>query len=149
MTSETNGPEEEGPEEDGPRGAASWAQPVSRLTVPELPSEATNLNVEGRKVVGPLQGFGQMWQKTYLVRLSGTAVTPAEVIKAWKDNFGEFWPEGGDLLFFPVERHYAATATEDLPMSIPECLVDVYELARWKGAGWGRPHAVWRYRPDV
>ena len=56
MTSETNGPEEE-----GPRDAASWAQPVSRLRVPELPSEAINLNVEGRKVVGPLQGFGQMW----------------------------------------------------------------------------------------
>ena len=89
MTSETNGPEE-----GGPRDAANWAQPVSRLTVPELPSEAINLNVEGRKVVGPLQGFGQMWQKTYLVRLSGKAVTPAEVIKAWKENFGEFWPEG-------------------------------------------------------
>ena len=89
MTSDTNGPEDE-----GPRDAASWAQPVSRLTVRELPSEATNLNVEGRKVVGPLQGFGQMWQKTYLVRLSGTAVTPAEVIKAWKENFGEFWPKG-------------------------------------------------------
>ena len=94
MTSETNGPEEGGLQEEGPRGAASWAQPVSKLAVPELPSEATNLNVEGRKVVGPLQGFGQMWQKTYLVRLSGTAVTPAEVIKAWKENFGEFWPEG-------------------------------------------------------
>ena len=96
MTSETNGPEEE-----GPRGAASWAQPVSKLTVPELPSEATNLNVEGRKVVGPLQGFGQMWQKTYLVPLSGTAVTPKEVIKAWKENFGDFWPKGN--------RFYAPT----------------------------------------
>ena len=40
MTSDTNGPEDE-----GPRDAASWAQPVSRLTVPELPSEAINLNV--------------------------------------------------------------------------------------------------------
>jgi hypothetical protein len=89
MTSDTNGPEDE-----GPRDAASWAQPVSRLTVPELPSEAINLNVEGRKVGGPLQGFCQMWQKTYLVRLSGTAVTPTEVIKAWKENFGEFWPKG-------------------------------------------------------
>lgn len=87
MTSETNGPEEE-----GPRDAANWAQPVSRLTVSELPSETIDLNVEGRKVVGPLQRFGQMWQKTYWVRLSGTAVTPAEVIKAWKENFAESWP---------------------------------------------------------
>ena len=38
-----------------------------------LPSEAINLNVEGRQVVGALQGFGQLWQKTYWVRLSGAA----------------------------------------------------------------------------
>ena len=35
-----------------------------------------NLNVEGRQVVGPLQGFGQMWQKTYTIRLSGASVSP-------------------------------------------------------------------------
>ena len=96
MTSESSGPEE-----GEPRGAANWAQPVSKLTVSELPSEAINLNVEGRKVVGPLQGFGQMWQKTYWVRLSGTAVTPAEVIKAWKENFAEFWP-GRNRFYAPL-----------------------------------------------
>jgi hypothetical protein len=26
---------------------------------------ATNINVEGRRAVGPLQGFDQLWQKTY------------------------------------------------------------------------------------
>lgn len=53
-----------------------------------------NLNVEGRQVVGPLQGFGQMWQKTYTIRLSGASVSPKQVIETWKDNFSSFWPKG-------------------------------------------------------
>jgi hypothetical protein len=34
-----------------------------------------------------------MWQKTYEVRLEGAVATPAEVVKAWKENFGKFWPK--------------------------------------------------------
>ena len=72
-----------------------WARPVSRLKVSsEVPAGAMNVNVNGRQVSGALQGFGQMWQKTYRVRLSGAKVTPAEVIRAWKENFGKFWPKG-------------------------------------------------------
>jgi hypothetical protein len=77
-----------------PRDAAFWAQQVSTLKVSALPDGAVSLNVEGRRVVGPLQGFGAMWQKTYWVRLSGIQVTPAEVIKTWKDQFPTFWPKG-------------------------------------------------------
>lgn len=77
-----------------PRDAAYWAKPVAKLKVSDVPAGAINLNVEGRQVVGPLQGFGQMWQKTYRVRLSGTDVTPADVIRIWKENFPQFWPSG-------------------------------------------------------
>ena len=73
---------------------ANWAQPVPRLKVAEVSTEAVNINVEGRRVVGPLQGFGKLWQKTYWVRLSGISAGPAEVIAAWKQNFASFWPEG-------------------------------------------------------
>jgi hypothetical protein len=59
-----------------------------------LPAGAINLNVEGRHVAGALQGFGQMWQKTYWVRLSGAPVTPSQVVQVWKQNFPEFWPKG-------------------------------------------------------
>jgi hypothetical protein len=45
-------------------------------------------------VVGPLQGFGQMWQKRYLIRLPAAKVTPLEVIATWKQHFPEFWPRG-------------------------------------------------------
>ncbi len=72
----------------------TWAKPVDRLEVGGVPAEAMNLNVAGRQLTGPLHGFGQMWQKTYRVRLSGSAATPQEVIKAWKENFPSFWPEG-------------------------------------------------------
>ncbi len=82
------------PDEGEARDAAHWAQPVEKLSVPGVPPGAININVEGRRVVGPLQGFGKMWQKTYRVRLSGSAATPTEVIKGWKDNFSDFWPQG-------------------------------------------------------
>ena len=35
-----------------------------------MPEGAANVNVQGRREVGALQGFGQLWQKTYRVRLS-------------------------------------------------------------------------------
>ena len=44
-------------------------------------------------MVGPVQGFGKMWQKTMRVELTGAEVTPAEVIKTWKAEFQRFWPE--------------------------------------------------------
>jgi hypothetical protein len=76
-----------------PRDAAYWAQQVSTLKVRSTPTGALNLNVDGRQLVGPLQGFGQMWQKTFRVRLNGASVTPTEVIKTWKENFPVFWPK--------------------------------------------------------
>src|SRR5262249_28891529 len=69
---------------------------VGRLEVSPL-AGIIGLNVEGRQVVGPLQGFGQMWQKTYRVRLSCAAKTPAEVIRTWKANFAAFWPKGNQF----------------------------------------------------
>ena len=92
------------PGEEKSREEAHWAQPVSKLKVSGLPSEALNLNVEGRQVVGPLQGFGQLWQKTYWVRLSGTTVSPADLIQTWKDNFPDFWPKG-NRFYAPHYRH--------------------------------------------
>ena len=77
-----------------PRDAAYWAKNVTTLKLGEVPAEAVNLNVTGRRVVGPVQGFGKMWQKTYRVGLQGAEVTPAEVIKTWKENYQEFWAEG-------------------------------------------------------
>ncbi|MDX1437672.1 MAG: hypothetical protein R3335_12715 [Anaerolineales bacterium] len=76
-----------------PRDASNWAQPVDRLALGQVPKEAVNINVKGRALTGPQQGFGQMWQKTYKVRLAGADCSPEEVIRVWKENFPSFWPE--------------------------------------------------------
>ena len=85
------------PTPETPHTDAGWAKPVDTLSVKDAPSEAINLNVEGRHLSGLVHGFGQMWQKTYRVNLSGASVTPQEVIKIWKENFPKYWPEGNNL----------------------------------------------------
>jgi hypothetical protein len=88
------------PTEPASRDAANWAGHVDTLKVGDVPAGAMNLNVEGRRVVGPLQGFGALWQKTYQVRLRGENLTPAEVVQVWKARFAEFQPPQNR--FFPV-----------------------------------------------
>ena len=75
------------------RDATNWAKKVSTLNVAEVPEGAININVEGKRLAGPIQGFGRMWQKTARVELRGAEVTPAEVIRTWKAEFQRFWPE--------------------------------------------------------
>jgi hypothetical protein len=41
---------------------------------------------------GPVQGFGRLWRKTYLVRLEHARATPAEVTAVWRRRFSEAWP---------------------------------------------------------
>ena len=76
------------------RDAASWAKSVSQLNVSEVPEGAVNLNVAGRRLSSPIQGFGKMWQKTYQVRLPAERVSATDLIATWKERFPEFWPEG-------------------------------------------------------
>ena len=79
-----------------PRDAAYWAKQTS-FKVTHAPTDALNLNVNGRLAVSPLQGFGQMWQKTYRVCLEDSHIQPSEVIKIWKENFPTFWPKGNNF----------------------------------------------------
>ena len=83
------------------RDEAYWAQPVSTMKVGSMPTGALNLNVEGRQTMSPLQGFGQLWQKTFRVPLRGTSVTPTDVIRIWKEQFPAFWPKW-DHFYKPV-----------------------------------------------
>ncbi len=77
----------------------AWAKPVDHLSTKDMPVGALNLNVDGRGLTGPLQGFGQLWQKTYKVRLPGVQVSPAEVVTMWKAKLPEFMPD--DSRFYP------------------------------------------------
>ena len=75
-----------------PRDTGNWAQPVDKLKVSDVPVGAINLNVDGHHVQNPLQGFGQLVQKTYRVRLDGVNMTPDQVMQLWKENFPKFQP---------------------------------------------------------
>ncbi len=80
---------------------SGWASPVDRLTVTTAPKGAMPVTVQGRRLAGPLQGFGQLWQKTFRIRLDGQA-DPAAVVAHWKAHFPEFWPKG-NTFYAPLE----------------------------------------------
>jgi hypothetical protein len=82
------------------RDAENWAKPIAAFHVEGVEEGVAKGNVEGRRPTGPLQGFGQLWQKSYQVRIAGP--TPETVISTWKENFGEFWP--------PENKFYAPAA---------------------------------------
>ena len=62
-----------------------------------LSTDALNLNVEGRRLSGAVQGFGPLWQKTYWTRLTGADVSPSDVIDVWKRDYPKFWPDNAYL----------------------------------------------------
>jgi len=77
--------------------SANWAKSVDRLQVGNVPAGGINLNVQGKQLSSPLRGFGQMWQKTYRVTLTGQSVEPTRLISEWKANFPSFWPKGNSF----------------------------------------------------
>ena len=81
------------------RSTESWAKPVDRLSIAETPAGALSLNVHGRRLFGPLQGFGQMWQKTYRIALRKRELTPQQVIATWKENVPRLKPP--EKRFYP------------------------------------------------
>jgi hypothetical protein len=74
-----------------PRDATSWAKKVERLEV-DPRDGVRGTNVAGRRLTGPVQGFGKMWQKTY--RMDAGQVPPEQAIAVWREHFPEFWPKG-------------------------------------------------------
>ena len=86
MTDRTSRPQEQGRGGRPRNDAAHWARYVETL---ELPEGVVSPNVEGHRLVSPLQGFGKMWQKVFKVRLRGASASPAEVVEAWREGFPE------------------------------------------------------------
>jgi len=88
------------PPDQGGRDAGNWARPVDRLSAAGVTGAKVD-SVSGKRVSGPLQGFGQLWQKTFKVRLDGSELSPVELIAMWKDRFPTFWP-GGSRFYAPL-----------------------------------------------
>ncbi|MDQ1239199.1 MAG: hypothetical protein QG577_1384 [Thermodesulfobacteriota bacterium] len=70
----------------------SWAKPVSELFVPPMPQEARNLNVNGRRAVGPVNGFGPLWQKVFHLTIPESPASPETAIALLKENFPRYQP---------------------------------------------------------
>ena len=83
------------------RPTDSWAKPVERLNIAETHAGALGLNVQGRRLFGPLQGFGQLWQKTYRIGLRNSTLTPKKVIASWKQSVPNLKP--------PQKRFYPSS----------------------------------------
>src|SRR5208282_2128243 len=75
-----------------PRDAGSWAKKVDRLQV-DPRDGVRGTNVAGRRLTGPVQGFGKMWQKSYRMK-AGAQIGPEQAIATWREHFPEFWPKG-------------------------------------------------------
>lgn len=60
-----------------------WAHQIERIS-------GSDQHLEGRRLTGPQQGFGQLWQKSFRVSIPGHE--PAVVVAAWKERYGSFWP---------------------------------------------------------
>jgi pyruvate/2-oxoglutarate dehydrogenase complex dihydrolipoamide dehydrogenase (E3) component/anti-anti-sigma regulatory factor len=84
-----------------PIDTSHWAKPVPVLTLVTRIKGARNLNVGGRRAVGPVNGFGQLWQKIFRLYIKGSAIAPEEAIAALKQNFPSFQPSFNRFFPYP------------------------------------------------
>jgi anti-anti-sigma factor len=112
-----------GPSLNDPAPTASgWATSVERLSLVDIPAGVMNINVDGRRPSGPVQGFGRLWEKKYRLRLQDTDLDPRQIISLWRTEFSSFWPKGNYL--FPSGNAPIAPGTSALlNLALPGGLV--------------------------
>jgi anti-anti-sigma factor len=89
----------------GKQSGAGWSPKMDRLRVTERPEGAFLKNMDGRKIVGQLQGFGTMWEKTYWLNIKEPGIKKEDVILAMQEHFVEFQlPENS---FYPTSKGIA------------------------------------------
>jgi len=99
-----------------------WARSVGRLLIKDIPAEAMNMNVHGRKTTSPVRGFGRLWDKKYCLRLHDTRLDPQQVISIWRSEFSNFWP-AGNRLFTSGEAAITPGTVAVLNLRLPGGLV--------------------------
>jgi anti-anti-sigma factor len=109
-----------------PTGQASplsgWAKSVDRLSLSAIPAGVMNINVHGRRISSPANGFGRLWEKKYRLRLHDTDLEPQQIISLWRSEFATFWPKGNHL--FTSENAPIAPGTSALlNLTLPGGLV--------------------------
>jgi anti-anti-sigma regulatory factor len=84
---------------------AGWAPKVDRLRVTERPAGAFARNMDGRRTIGQLQGFGPMWEKTYWINIKKPGIRKEDVILAMQEHFVEF--QLSENAFYPTSKGLA------------------------------------------
>jgi hypothetical protein len=104
-------------------------KPGGRLHVPSEPGDSSKANVEGKQLNRPIDGFGQLWRKTYRLSLRDAA-TPEEVVALWKERLPELMPEPSR--FYPtlkgIETGEVVLITASLPGGVPALTTGVLVL---------------------
>jgi hypothetical protein len=80
------------------------------------------MNVDGRRISSPVQGFGRLWEKRYRLCLHNTDLDPRQIVSLWRSEFPDFWPKGNHL--FPSGTASIVPGTTALlNLSLPGGLV--------------------------
>jgi len=132
----------------GRQDDSGWAPNLVRLRVREKPIGAMSKNVDMRRVIGPLQGFGPMWQKTYLLTINEAGLQPHDVITITKQHFHEFQPPQNR--FYPLSKGIAAGEIVLIDSSTPGGIVSTGVLVLYSDDSsftlmtpQGHPEAGW------
>jgi len=89
----------------GEQSDAGWATTVSKLRVTDKPEGALVKNMDRRRVIGQLQGFGPMWEKTYWIEIKKPGIKKEDIMLAMQEHFVEFQiPENA---FYPTSKGLA------------------------------------------
>jgi anti-anti-sigma factor len=105
----------------GKQDDKGWAPNIDRLRIIEKPEGAMSKNVDRRRVLGPLQGFGPMWQKTYLLTINKPELKPHDIITIMKQHLPEFQPSQNR--FYPSSKGITAGEIVIIDSSTPGGIV--------------------------
>jgi anti-anti-sigma regulatory factor len=106
-----------GGEPANPVDVESWARLPGRLVVPPMPPDAIDMNMRGRAVVGPVDGFGALWQKTYRLPVVGMDISPEDVVRVLKHDFPLLQPRYNR--FYPGPKGIAPGEAVAIDSSTP------------------------------
>lgn len=97
---------------------SGWTRSIAYLSVKDIPSNAMNINVNGRKITSPVRGFGRLWEKRYRLYLKDIDLEPKQVTSLWRAEFPKFWPKGNHV--FTSENAPVVPGTQAvLNLSVP------------------------------
>jgi len=74
-----------------------WTRTVEQISLGDIPAEAMNVSVNGRKVTSPVLGFGRLWDKKYRFQIENNDMEPQKIASLWRSEFADFWPKGNRL----------------------------------------------------